>query len=90
MILSFPNRRRSRRLSARAKSEEPEPNKDLLEIDDAKFTVSPIHDDSFHDNHPKEIRGKEKIDKKRYVSACLVALMHLHRFYLFWEKFNET
>lgn len=48
--LGFPNRRRSRRLSARVTSEEPEPNEDSPEIDNPKFAVIPIHDDSLHDN----------------------------------------
>ncbi|KAF3434062.1 hypothetical protein FNV43_RR25165 [Rhamnella rubrinervis] len=66
-------KRRSRRLSARAKSEESEPNKDSLEIDDAKLTVSPIHDDSLHDNHPKEIHAKKTVDKKRRCSRRFYA-----------------
>lgn len=54
MILWFADRRCSRRFYGSPESEEPEPNEDSLEIDDAKFTASLIHDDSLHENRPSQ------------------------------------
>lgn len=41
---------RTRRQSARFKSEEPAPTEDLFEIDEAKFPASPLCDEPVHEN----------------------------------------
>ncbi|KAK9283907.1 hypothetical protein L1049_012162 [Liquidambar formosana] len=53
-----------RRQSARFKSEDLIPTEDLFEIDDTKFPVCPLHDDSMHENGPTSSASSVKNEEK--------------------------